>query len=598
MSQILSENRPSGMSQLDWLWSNYSSYNVQSEASDIPSSRALLTEEAITDLIQSISGGDGITKLTFEESPDDTSIMRLVGYGSNGSQLTLVTIPKEEHIISFVNRQVTQTDVDNGCSYVAGTDVLAITTNLDNTYMVSLKDLDIKLSGSETNTVYSEVINGVVTANVKIDENYNANDAVKLKTSTNGLYVKLDIDESTTGVSLEVSEDGLKAAIPMAGDATIPIQFDHMTLDEYLVSKVVENTIYFITDFPYIYLNNVRYGINLPSGTYPIISLGYDVERMELYYKTSDSESTQVIALGPVSTESNGMMTSDQYSELLRLSEALGDIDSVAEYVDKVNRTSAASLEIGEIINNQIPILLKDGNGDPLSTIYLDKENYLTFAEQRAATATEVEEAAKKEVTITEGTPILVLTLANEDIVYVNLAELSDIYTGINSDTISLNISNYTAEADIILPGDEKILYKTSSGLAAKISVVQDQSIVSIYGKTETEEDLLGKFSLNETLLGYAVLHNFNEQMLNTYPPYQVNGAAYDADENPIYYGHTYIVLTMGINAEDSDTSYQHNLYIDITVLLEEVKISEDEDNILTQGSDGHLYATVAWFDI
>ena len=140
---IKSEDRPKGMSQLDWLWLNYKLFNVQNEASEVPSERVILTEQAITNLVRKATGG-GITTLRFEENPDDTTTMRLMGQAVNGEVLTIVVIPKEEHIISFANRKVTQTDVDNGCGYVAGTDVLAITTNLGKVYMVSLTDLDLQ----------------------------------------------------------------------------------------------------------------------------------------------------------------------------------------------------------------------------------------------------------------------------------------------------------------------------------------------------------------------------------------------------------------------------------------------------------------------
>lgn len=595
---IKSEDRPKGMSQLDWLWLNYKLFNVQNEASEVPSERVILTEQAITNLVRKATGG-GITTLRFEENPDDTTTMRLMGQAVNGEVLTIVVIPKEEHIISFANRKVTQTDVDNGCGYVAGTDVLAITTNLGKVYMVSLTDLDLQISGGETDTVYSEVIKGVVTANVKIDSNNNTKSAVELKNTNKGLYTELKLDDASTGVKLEIGPNGLKASIPVEGSEAAPISFSQLTMDEYLIlGKPAANTIYFITDKPFIYFNGMRYGVNILPGEYPIVSLTYDGDSMRIYYKKGDGSDIQVLDLGAVSAERNGMFTKEQYTEFQRLLKAVGSIDSIADYVQAAIKTAAFSLEKGIEVNKKVPLILKDGNQNILSTVYLDSEDYLSFAEQRAATTDDVINAAKKGVLIREGQSILILTLASGDLVYVDLAGLVDAYSGEKTNTIQVSVADYRVSANVILPADEKILYESTEGLTSRIAVKQHHKTISIYGKTDNPEDKLGEFSLNDQLLSYAVLHDFNADMLNMYPPAQVDGEEYDSVENPVYFGYTYIVLTMGIDTGDSSTSYKYNLYLSITKFLDEIVVSHDEDNILTRGSDGHLYATLAWTEV
>lgn len=595
---IKSEDRPKGMSQLDWLWLNYKLFNVQNEASEVPSERVILTEQAITNLVRKATGG-GITTLRFEENPDDTTTMRLMGQAVNGEVLTIVVIPKEEHIISFANRKVTQTDVDNGCGYVAGTDVLAITTNLGKVYMVSLTDLDLQISGGETDTVYSEVVKGVVTANVKIDSNNNTKSAVELKNTNKGLYTELKLDDASTGVKLEIGPNGLKASIPVEGSEAAPISFSQLTMDEYLIlGKPAANTIYFITDKPFIYFNGMRYGVNILPGEYPIVSLTYDGDSMRIYYKKGDGSDIQVLDLGAVSAERNGMFTKEQYTEFQRLLKAVGSIDSIADYVQAAIKTAAFSLEKGIEVNKKVPLILKDGNQNILSTVYLDSEDYLSFAEQRAATTDDVINAAKKGVLIREGQSILILTLASGDLVYVDLAGLVDAYSGEKTNTIQVSVADYRVSANVILPADEKILYESTEGLTSRIAVKQHHKTISIYGKTDNPEDKLGEFSLNDQLLSYAVLHDFNADMLNMYPPAQVDGEEYDSVENPVYFGYTYIVLTMGIDTGDSSTSYKYNLYLSITKFLDEIVVSHDEDNILTRGSDGHLYATLAWIEV
>ena len=594
---IKSENRPVGMSQVDWLWLNYKYFNVQNEPSEVPSERIILTEQAITNLIQKATSG-GITTLRYEENPDDPTTMRLMGMAVNGEMLTLVVMPKEEHIISFTNRKVTQTDIDNGCGYVAGTDVLAITTNLGNVHMISLGDLNLSLSGFETDTVYTEVIKGVVSANVKIDPNNNANSAVELKQSKQGLYTQLKLDDTATGVKLELTEKGLKASLPFGDGVGVPLTFAQMTLDEYLAIEPVENTVYFITDKPFIYLNGVRYGVNIRPGEFPIVSLIYDEDCMRLYYKKADGSDIMPLELGAVSEERNGMLTKEQYIEILKLKRAIGDIVSVSEYVETQLLRAAFSLEKGLPVDNQVPLYLKNGAGNTLSTVWLDKEDYLAFAQQRAATKEDVDAAASQGMNVREGEALLILTLVSGDKVYVSLSEVADIYTGVDTNTIHVSIDKYQVSACVIIPADEKILYESLNGLAARISVKQEKNRVTIYGKTETAADELGHFILGDQLLHYRVLKNFDEWMEQEFPPYQINGRPYDSFENPVHYGHSYLVMNFGLDTGDSATSYSYNYYLDLTELFKEMQVSSDPDNIIKSGSDGYLYATVNWNEI
>nr|DAU84819.1 MAG TPA: hypothetical protein [Caudoviricetes sp.] len=219
MSIIKSENKPGDMSQLDWLWLNFKEYNVQNTPSTTPSERVILTEKAITSMVQSISGG-GITTLALEENPDNPETVKLIGKAVGSTILTNVVFPKEDHIVSFVNRKVTQTDIDNGCLYEVGTNALVITTKLGKTFIVSIVDTVLQLEGKESNTANTKVLNGKITTDVKIDNTNNVNSAVEIKNSSNGLYAQLKIDNSSTGVKLEVGSNGLKAtALP--GEATI-----------------------------------------------------------------------------------------------------------------------------------------------------------------------------------------------------------------------------------------------------------------------------------------------------------------------------------------------------------------------------------------
>jgi hypothetical protein len=125
----------------------------------------------------------------------------------------------------------------------------------------------------------------------------------------------------------------LKAIIPI-GTTGYNLKVDNLTLAEYLnIPYKDSGTLYFITDKPYIFLGSRRYGVNIEPGDAPIVSLVYDPETLTLAYKRSDESDIRLVKLGPVSELQNGMMTKEQYAELITLKKALDDIVSVKDYV-------------------------------------------------------------------------------------------------------------------------------------------------------------------------------------------------------------------------------------------------------------------------
>jgi hypothetical protein len=93
-------------------------------------------------------------------------------------------------------------------------------------------------------------------------------------------------------------------------------------------------------------------------------------------------------------------------------------------------------LEWGEIKAKTKELNLKNGFGDIISTIEIDKENFLDVAESRKATVDDVIEAAKSGILISEGEQIIVMTLTSGDKVYVSVKDLVDIYTSKNTKSI------------------------------------------------------------------------------------------------------------------------------------------------------------------
>ena len=93
---------------------------------------------------------------------------RLTGQTLDGSIITVVRMPKEAHVVAFEGRTATQEDVDNGFKYPVGSKVLAITLNNGTQYLVSLEELNLVITGGETDTIINEVNGqGAVKSNFK-----------------------------------------------------------------------------------------------------------------------------------------------------------------------------------------------------------------------------------------------------------------------------------------------------------------------------------------------------------------------------------------------------------------------------------------------
>lgn len=203
--------RPQGMSQLDYLWLNFGGKRIENQASTTPQEDVLLTEKALTKLIEK-SVDNGIVDLLFDDDPLDSTLTRLSGRSKDGSIITVVKMPKEVHVVSFVGRKATQADIDNGFKFPVGSKVLAITLSNGEELLVSLDELNLIVNGSETDTIVTEVSEtGVISSNLKVDKGNNTLSVVKIKTTNNGVYTSLDLSDKVSGVKLTKESDGLLA---------------------------------------------------------------------------------------------------------------------------------------------------------------------------------------------------------------------------------------------------------------------------------------------------------------------------------------------------------------------------------------------------
>ena len=586
--------RPHGMSQLDYLWVNFGGYKVSNEASSIPQEDVILTEQALTDLIQKSTSG-GITALTFREHPTKTDTMELIGTSINGSVLTVVEMPKEVHVQSFSHRTVTQTDIDNGVPYPINSEVLSIVLTNGTEYLVSLEELNLVIRGGDTDTISTNVTNGVVNSHLKIDAGNNSISVVEIKSNSNGIYSNLKISQKSTGLELTKEEDGLSGRIPL-GTTGYSIKFDQMTLSQYQALETKDpSTLYFITDKPYIYLGGTRYGVDMNPGEVPIVSLVYDADHMLLSYKKADGSDIQQIHMGPADENTPGMMSTETYIELQELKKALDGIVNVKEYIAEEVSKAAFSIEFGDESNGTKPLNLKNGKGDIISSVNIDVESYLEFGVSKIADAQDVEDSGG---TVQEGHQILVLTLTSGNKIYIDLNQLVDVYTGLNTKSITLSVSNNQISANLNISKDDQILYIYDDGVRAHFQVVRQPGKILFYGKTQTDTDKLAEIQLADTVITTAFIEKATEETYTKYPPRYIDSKPYDQLTNPIVLGTPYFIIVFGSDTGDSSTSYQYNDYISINPILNTLVLSPNEGNIITRDENGYLYGSINWIEV
>lgn len=586
--------RPHGMSQLDYLWVNFGGYKVSNEASSIPQEDVILTEQALTDLIQKSTSG-GITALTFREHPTKTDTMELIGTSINGSVLTVVEMPKEVYVQSFSHRTVTQTDIDNGVPYPINSEVLSIVLTNGTEYLVSLEELNLVIRGGDTDTISTNVTNGVVNSHLKIDAGNNSISVVEIKSNSNGIYSNLKISQKSTGLELTKEEDGLSGRIPL-GTTGYSIKFDQMTLSQYQALETKDpSTLYFITDKPYIYLGGTRYGVDMSPGEVPIVSLVYDADHMLLSYKKADGSDIQQIHMGPANEDTPGMMSTETYIELQELKKALDGIVNVKEYIAEEVSKAAFSIEFGDESNGTKPLNLKNGKGDIISSVNIDVESYLEFGVSKIADAQDVEDSGG---TVQEGHQILVLTLTSGNKIYIDLNQLVDVYTGLNTKSITLSVSNNQISANLNISKDDQILYIYDDGVRAHFQIVRQPGKILFYGKTQTDTDKLAEIQLADTVITTAFIEKATEETYTKYPPRYIDSKPYDQLTNPIVLGTPYFIIVFGSDTGDSSTSYQYNDYISINPILNTLVLSPNEGNIITRDENGYLYGSINWIEV
>lgn len=589
--------RPGNMSQLDYLWTYFGQYSVATEPSAIPQDDLLLTESAITKLLTTASGG-GIAHLLYRNHPTNAELVQLIGTTIDGAEVTVVDMPKEVHVTNFGASIVTSEDIDKGCPFEIGTNVILLVLSDGKRFYFNLDAyIGTGVTGSDTDTISTKVNNNIITSNLKIKK---SDTVIELKSDASGLYGDLRIDPQETGVVLNKTNEGLQAKIPLKNSEHF-IRFCQLNIVAYITLPVKDpGTLYFITDKPYIFLGDKRYGVDINPGEVPIVSLVYDADHMLLSYKKADGSDIQQIHMGPVSDDLPGMLSVEQWKELQKLSEALGDITNIKEYVKNETDKLAISIEYGEAENNQKPLYLKNRLGEILATVLIDVENFLAAAQNKVATQQDVDDAILTDVTnINVGDQILIMTLVDGSKVYTNLRALVTNYKFKGTKTISLTESStheVTADLNLI---ENKILYIDSDGLGANLQVMRENGMIVIYGKTKTDDCIVGKFEApSMNLLNGMFIPSVEQSFIDDLTPDKLDWEDYNQFTNKPIVGDPYYILMYQEYTDDPTHVILRSYWISIKPMLDSIRLSDIEGNLIKKDENNNIYAILEWNNI
>ena len=330
----MTNKRPSGVSQLDSLWLALGGYQTSNQSEGQSKENILVTEQKLTETINEVTGGC-ISTLQFNE---ETS--QLIGTTSDGQQISIVNLPKEVHIVDFKVRNIVQEDIDKGCTYDLDTQVLSIKTSDNQEYILSVKELNVEILGSESDTISTRVVNGVVNSQLKINNGNNQLSAVELKTSADGIYADIKIGE-TDGVKLEKSSSGLTAKIPMSNDF---VKFELITWSDYsILENKAQNTVYFLSDKPYIYLNGVKYGADSDS----IENLNNQIDSLSEQVNSTNEQISQITEQVNSYADQIDTINESVNTCTTKVEEMTEQVNSNTDFINQVSPTFINQLAYG-----------------------------------------------------------------------------------------------------------------------------------------------------------------------------------------------------------------------------------------------------------
>lgn len=241
--------RPQNMSQLDYLWTTYGSYEVSNK---IDTENTIPTSTAIKEYISDI--GAGITELDTEKVPDNK--IKILGKTPDGEELTSILIDEDTKILGFKRHTITQEDIDSGWGTAIGEEWILLETSIGN-FKIPIEDLIIK--GQESDTIINQAKDGKIVSSIKIN-NPIINKSVTLKTTSDGLWADLILNPDTESKVLIIKSDkGVECKFNWLG-TNIPVGFKVFnTFDEYQLETTESGVICLVKDVKSIYFNGIKF---------------------------------------------------------------------------------------------------------------------------------------------------------------------------------------------------------------------------------------------------------------------------------------------------------------------------------------------------
>lgn len=219
-------NRPSNMSQLDYLWTTFGDKKL---AGDGPND--LVTVGLLNKQIEELKN-KGITKLVLDSN--------LKGLNESGEEITSVEL---NELISF-DKVIFE-----------GKDCYKLTFKNGDVFYAPIDNY----VGSESNTINTSIINNQIIANLKIAK-HEVQPAIDIKKSKDGIYAELRIDEeSKTNVRIK-AEDGKGISASYCLEDGTEINHEVLTSNDYLLLDKIDNgTFYWLTDLGKIMFRGKNY---------------------------------------------------------------------------------------------------------------------------------------------------------------------------------------------------------------------------------------------------------------------------------------------------------------------------------------------------
>lgn len=232
----------SNVSQLDSLWQTFKDYSVNSTDDE----HSLVTVKALNDTILE-SNKNVITELELTELDDNK--LKLTGKTVAGGESSVI-FGKSVYITGVEKYALTQTEADKNIGKVG-----------DLVYRITLSDgsvfyapIDV-YTGKATDSIITEVIGGVISSNLKIN---NSDKAIEIGTTSSGFYARLKID-NYGNVKLEETENGLSSKLTWIDEETF-VGFKTLTWNEYnAMQEKQKGVLYVCSDEGVMYLNDMAY---------------------------------------------------------------------------------------------------------------------------------------------------------------------------------------------------------------------------------------------------------------------------------------------------------------------------------------------------